>query len=64
MIPANQALPARPSFRLRDLDRSGPRSLRVLWGAARDELSSRYGDVTIGMLLDAYTKENRSGDSR
>jgi flotillin len=50
--------------RLRDLDRSGPRSLRVLWGAARDELSSRYGDVTIGMLLDAYTKEGRSGSSR
>ncbi len=47
--------------RLRDLDRSGPRSLRVLWGAARDELSSRYGDVTIGMLLDAY--EERRGDS-
>ena len=43
--------------RLRDLDRSGPRSLRVLWGAAREELSSRYGDVTIGMLLDAYTKQ-------
>ena len=42
--------------RLRDLDRSGPRSLRVLWGAAREELSSRYGDVTIGTLLDAYTK--------
>ena len=42
--------------RLRDLDRSGPRSLRSLWGAARDELSSRYGDVTIGMLLDAYAK--------
>ncbi len=42
--------------RLRDLDRSGPRSLRVLWGAAREELSSRYGEVTIGTLLDAYTK--------
>ena len=50
--------------RLRDLDKSGPRSLRVLWGAAREELSSRYGDVTIGMLLDAYTREGRSGDSR
>ena len=49
--------------RLRDLDRSGPRSLRVLWGAARDELSSRYGDVTIGMLLDAYTKDQQGGDS-
>ncbi len=50
--------------RLRDLDRSGPRSLRVLWGAARDELSSRYGDVTIGMLLDAYTKDGTSERSR
>lgn len=47
--------------RLRDLDRSGPRSLRVLWGAAREELSARYGDVTIGTLLDAYTQ--RQGDS-
>jgi hypothetical protein len=42
--------------RLRDLDKSGPRSLRVLWGAARDELSARYGDVTIGVLLDEYTQ--------
>jgi flotillin len=50
--------------RLRDLDQSGPRSLRVLWGAARDELSSRYGDVTIGTLLDAYTKEHSSGGPR
>jgi flotillin len=50
--------------RLRDLDRSGPRSLRVLWGAAREELSARYGDVTIAVLLDAYTREGRTGDSR
>jgi hypothetical protein len=50
--------------RLRDLDRSGPRSLRVLWGAARDELSSRYGDVTIGMLLDEYTRERHQGAGR
>jgi hypothetical protein len=47
--------------RLRDLDRSGPRSLRALWGAARDELSSRYGDVTIGMLLDAWGRERGGG---
>jgi hypothetical protein len=47
--------------RLRDLDRSGPRSLRVLWGAARDELSSRYGDVTIGMLLDEYARNRQGG---
>ena len=42
--------------RLRDLERSGPRTLRVLWGAVRDELGTRYGDVTIGMLLDAYQR--------
>ncbi len=42
--------------RLRDLERSGPRTLRSLWGAARDELSGRYGDITIGTLLDAYVK--------
>ncbi len=47
--------------RLRDLDRSGPRSLRTLWGAAREELSSRYGDVTIGMLLDTYGQEQGQG---
>jgi flotillin len=43
--------------RLRDLERSGPRTLRTLWSAARDELSGRYGDVTIGTLLDAYVKD-------
>jgi flotillin len=40
--------------RLADLERSGPRTLRTLWGAARGELQARYGDVTIGMLLDRY----------
>jgi hypothetical protein len=40
--------------RLRDLERSGPRTLRTLWGAAREDLSQRYGDITIGTLLDAY----------
>jgi len=44
--------------RLRDLERSGPRTLRTLWGASREELSARYGDVTIGMLLDEYSKEH------
>lgn len=46
--------------RLGDLDRSGPRALRTLWGAARDDLSDRYGDVTIGALLDA--QRGRPGD--
>jgi hypothetical protein len=42
--------------RLRDLERSGPRTLRTLWGAAKDELQTRYGDVTIGTLLDEYDR--------
>ena len=45
--------------RLRDLDRSGPRTLRTLWGAAKGQLDSRYGDVTIGKLLDEF--EQRQG---
>ena len=44
--------------KLRDLERSGPRTLRTLWGVARDELNARYGDVTIGVLLDAYGREH------
>jgi hypothetical protein len=47
--------------RLRDLERSGPRTLRTLWGAARDELETRYGDVTIGMLLDEYDRSSGDG---
>ena len=45
--------------RLRDLDRSGPRTLRTLWGAARGSLDARYGDITIGKLLDEL--EQRGG---
>jgi hypothetical protein len=48
--------------RLADLERSGPRTLRTLWGAARGELQARYGDVTIGMLLDRY--EQTQGGAR
>ena len=47
--------------RLRDLERSGPRTLRTLWGAARDDLETRYGDVTIGMLLDEYERSSGGG---
>ncbi|MEW6223807.1 MAG: hypothetical protein AB1627_04190, partial [Chloroflexota bacterium] len=49
--------------RLSDLERSGPRTLRTLWGAARDQLQGRYGDVTIGMLLDRY-EERQGGAGR
>jgi hypothetical protein len=47
--------------RLRDLEKSGPRTLRALWGAARDDLQARYGDVTIGTLLDAYERRGDAG---
>ncbi len=48
--------------RLADLERSGPRPLRALWGAARGRLKSRYGDITIGALLDRY--EHGDGPSQ
>jgi flotillin len=48
--------------RLRDLERSGPRTLRTLWGASRGQLQSRYGDLTIGTLLDEYER-SRHGPS-
>jgi hypothetical protein len=42
------------SIRLADLDRTGPRPLRTMWRIARDQLESRYGDLTIGELLDRF----------
>jgi len=47
--------------KLRDLERSGPRTLRSLWSVARDDLQARYGDVTIGVLLDAYEHGGDAG---
>jgi flotillin len=47
--------------KLRDLERSGPRTLRSLWAVARDDLQARYGDVTIGVLLDAYEHGGDAG---
>jgi len=38
--------------RLSELQRSGPRPLRVLWRIASDQLDARYGSLTIGELLD------------
>jgi flotillin len=46
---------------LKDLEQSGPRTLRSLWSVARDDLQARYGDVTIGTLLDAYEKGGGAG---
>jgi hypothetical protein len=41
-------------MRLRDLDATGPRPLRTMWRIARDQLDQRYGDLTIGQVIDQY----------
>jgi flotillin len=38
--------------RLADLERGGPRPLRTMWRIARDQLDARYGEMTIGEILD------------
>lgn len=42
------------TMRLEDLDSSGPRPLRTMWRVARQELSSTYGQLTIGEVIDRY----------
>ena len=42
------------ALRLGELDRAGPRPLRTMWRIARDELGDRYGEMTIGEMLDRY----------
>jgi len=52
-----QAIPGIERFgalRLAELDRSGPRPLRTMWRIARAELGERYGQLTIGEVLDRY----------
>ena len=36
---------------LADLDRRGPRAMRVAWRMARERLQDRYGDLTVGELM-------------
>jgi len=50
--------------RLADLDRSGPRTLRTVWRIARATIDERYGEVTIGALLDRYDHERGGGSPR
>ncbi|HEX6867376.1 MAG TPA: SPFH domain-containing protein [Candidatus Limnocylindrales bacterium] len=40
--------------RLGDLDQAGPRPLRTMWRISRDQLDQRYGQMTIGELIDTY----------
>ena len=52
-----QAIPGIERFgtmRLAELDRTGPRPLRTMWRIARSELGERYGEMTIGEVLDRY----------
>jgi flotillin len=46
--------------RLAELDRSGPRPLRTIWRVARERLDERYGQLTIGELLDRYRGPGRA----
>ena len=40
--------------RLAQLERSGPRPLRTMWRIARERLDERYGQLTVGELMDRY----------
>ncbi len=42
------------AVRLRDLDDAGPRPLRTMWRISRDELDARFGQMTIGELIQRY----------
>ena len=52
-----QAIPGIERFssvKLAQLERAGPRPLRNLWRFAKQELGDRYGEVTIGEVLERY----------
>ena len=36
------------------ISRAGPRPLRTMWRIARDQLEERYGQMTIGEVIDRY----------
>jgi flotillin len=42
---------------LATFERSGPRPLRTMWRIAREHLDERYGQMTIGELLERYGRE-------
>jgi hypothetical protein len=61
-----QAIPGIERFgalRLGELDRAGPRPLRTMWRIARDQLDERYGQMTIGEVLERYGRGGGSGTS-
>ncbi len=42
------------AVRLAELERGGPRPLRTMWRIAREQLDERYGQLTIGELIERY----------
>ncbi len=42
-------------LRLAELDKTGPRPLRTMWRIAKGQLDDRYGQLTIGELIDRYS---------
>jgi hypothetical protein len=42
------------AIKLGELDRAGPRPLRTMWRIARGQLADRYGEMTIGDLVDRF----------
>jgi flotillin len=49
------------ALRLGELDRAGPRPLRTMWRIAREQLGERYGEMTIGEVLDRYGRGGSPG---
>jgi flotillin len=51
------------ALRLGELDRTGPRPLRTMWRLAREQLADRYGELTIGELLEGTARGGRPSDA-
>jgi flotillin len=51
------------NVRLQELERAGPRPLRAIWRVARDQLDERYGQLTIGDVLERLRNSGGSGGS-
>jgi len=45
--------------RLADLESAGPRPLRTMWRVSREQLDKRYGQLTIGELIDRYGRSQQ-----
>jgi hypothetical protein len=51
------------AVRLAELDSAGPRPLRTMWRVAREQLGDRFGQATIGELIDRYAGPRSPGRS-